>query len=350
MATIRDIANKSGYSIATVSRVLNHDQTLSVSHKAKEAIFKYAEELNYKTMRERSARKTISTGTFGMIYFNSEQQEISDPYFLAIRLGIEKECAARGIKLVKLYRNAESFDFSQIADMEGLLIVGRIHPEEIDQLVLYTDNITFIDYSPLDSMFDSVVIDFRTSVIRVLDYLLELSHERIGFIGGQQYVRPDETVMDYREEFFRDYLGPRTGYAEDNIYIGDFSTEDGYRMMKKAVAHGNLPSAFFIASDSMAIGALRALHEHGILVPEDVSIVGFNDIAASRYLQPSLTTVKVHTEFMGQTAVEIMDERRETRRKIPRKIVIPTELIVRESTAAVPAGKSEPHTSIRKVK
>ncbi|CAM3935874.1 LacI family DNA-binding transcriptional regulator [Alkalicoccus chagannorensis] len=335
MATIRDIAREAGYSIATVSRVLNHDHTLSVSDGAREKIFKTAEELNYKTVRQRSAEKKRSRKNlrFGMVYFHSEKQEMNDPYFLAIRLGIEKTCSERGIELIKIYRTEKGLDLKRANDCDAILVIGSIHPEEIDQLTLCTENITFVDHSPLESMFDSVVIDFRTAMSSVLDHLNELGHTRIGFIGGKQNTHLGEELMDERERVFREHLLLQGSLRPEDIFTGEFKTEEGYRLMKAALQQDDLPTAFFVASDSMAIGAMRALHEQKYRVPEDLSLVGFNDIAASRYLQPALTTIKVYTEFMGETAVEIAEERLGSDRDVPRKIVIPTVLIKRESTA-----------------
>ncbi len=333
MATIRDIAKKSGFSIATVSRVLNYDETLSVSDDTKERIFKVSEELNYRTLKQRSAKNEKTKYRLGIVLFNSEQEEINDPYFLAIRLGIEKACTTKKIDLIKIYRQNNNLDLSHVDQVDGLIIVGRLSPEEIDEVKKITNYITFVDFSPLEATQDSVVIDFQKSMINVLDHLLSLNHRNIGFIGGKQLIRPEITVMDYREKAFRDYLSSINLFDEKFVFTGLFSTEEGYELMKKALQQPKLPTAFFIASDSMAIGALRALHENNIHVPQQVSIIGFNDISASSYLQPSLSTVKVYTEFMGETAVDLMIERLETKRKIPKKVVIPTELMIRESTA-----------------
>lgn len=331
MATIRDIAKKSGFSIATISRVLNYDETLSVSDATKERIFKASEELNYRTLKQRAIKNEKMKYQLGMVLFNSEQEELNDPYFLAIRLGIERECTEQKIDLIKIYRQNNDLDFSSINKVDGMIIVGRVSPEEITEIKKITNSITFVDFSPLESTHDSVVIDFQKSIINVLDHLLSLNHRNIGFIGGMQLVRPGITVMDYREKAFREYLSSINLFDEKYVFTGLFSTEEGYELMKKALKQPKLPSAFFIASDSMAIGALRALHENNIDVPHQVSVIGFNDIAASSYLQPSLSTVKVYTEFMGQTSVQLMVERLKSKRIIPKKVVVPTELIIRES-------------------
>jgi LacI family transcriptional regulator len=118
----------------------------------------------------------------------------------------------------------------------------------------------------------------------------------------------------------------------EHIYIGSFVASSGYELMKKAIEQSQeLPSAFLIASDSMAIGALRALHESGLKVPEDVAIIGFNDIPTSKYTVPPLASVRVHKEFMGETAVHLLLERISKQRTIAKKVIIPTELIIRQS-------------------
>jgi len=104
-----------------------------------------------------------------------------------------------------------------------------------------------------------------------------------------------------------------------------------YNMMKKAIDKGDIPTVFFVASDSMAMGVMQALYESNLKVPQDVGIVSFNDIHTSKYLIPPLSTVRVHTEFMGATAVVLLLERIRENREIPKKVVIPTELIIRES-------------------
>jgi LacI family transcriptional regulator len=104
--------------------------------------------------------------------------------------------------------------------------------------------------------------------------------------------------------------------------------------MKKAITENgdNLPTAFFVGSDAMAIGCLRALHEEKIQVPERVSIIGVNDISVSKYVIPSLSTVKVYTELMGETAVEMLMERVDSKRVVSKKVMISTKLKLRHSS------------------
>ena len=337
MATLKDVAAESGYSIATVSRVLNHDESLAVTEQTRKRIFEVAEAMQYKTVKE---KKMVKEGAdpsrlkLGMVYYRTEEQELSDPYFLAIRLGIENECARHGIVLEKIYREKVSGKLDLSVQVDGLIVVGRVSEPEINILSDVASVLTFVDYAPKDSPYDAVVVDFAEAMESVLDELVELGHDRIGFIGGHRHFPPAAIVKDEREKAFRYYLGTKGLLDESLIFTGDFNTSEGYRLMKEALSDiSSVPTAFFVASDSMAIGAYRAVSEQGLTIPGDLSIVGFNDISASQYLQPSLSTVKVHTEFMGETAVGLMLERLRTKRTIAKKVVIPTHFIKRESIA-----------------
>ncbi|ADH97956.1 LacI family DNA-binding transcriptional regulator [Salisediminibacterium selenitireducens] len=334
MATMKDIAEKSGYSIATVSRVLNQDASLAVTDATKEKIFQVAQSLGYKTLRDKRSEKEAqdpSRLTMGLVYYRTEEQELSDPYFLSIRLGVENKCARMGVTLEKIYRENDNAALQIPSDVDGLIVVGRVSEGEIARLREVTGSLTFVDYPADSRQYDAVVIDFAEAMEVVLAELTGLGHRSIGFIGGHRHFPPDEIVRDEREHAFRYYLDRRGLLDEALIYTGDFNTSEGYRLMTEALQAQNRPTAFFIASDSMAIGAYRAAFEAGVRIPEDLSVVGFNDISASSYLQPSLSTVKVYTEFMGETAVDLAIERIRTKREIPKKVVLPTEFIRRES-------------------
>ncbi|ARP43185.1 LacI family transcriptional regulator [Geobacillus sp. 47C-IIb] len=340
MATLKEIAEKVGVSVATVSRVLNYDTTLSVSDETRKRIFEVAQELNYKTLRERSQQARESF-RLGLIHWYSERQEIDDPYYMAIRLGVEKECFERGIQLVKLFKQNGAYPIERMKELDGIIAVGKFGPKEVSDFARGAKQIVFVDCSPDERQFDSVVIDLRQATITVLDYLLQLGHTKIGYIGGREYVDGETPIRDERETAFYEYLYVKEMYDSRDVWIGAFTAEDGYRLMKEAIAKGDLPTAFFIASDSMAIGALRALHEAGIAVPQDVAIVGFNDLPTAAFLHPPLSTVKVYTEFMGETAVELLIERLTTKRTICKKVIVPTELVVRASSEIDKKGSGQ---------
>ncbi|WP_338553062.1 LacI family DNA-binding transcriptional regulator [Paenibacillus sp. KS-LC4] len=335
MATIKDIAQLANVSIATVSRVLNYDPSLSVGDDTRKRVFEIAQELNYKTLRERNGAAAKEITRIGIVNWYSDQEEMLDPYYMAVRLGVERECFQRQMKVVKLFRQERSYYSEWVGELDGMIAIGRFEKEDLDMFPASMDKIVFVDSSPDDQRFDSVIIDLRKSVTEVLDYLVDMGHQRIGYIGGHNMVN-NKRVRDEREVTLRDYLIAKNLFHPQYIFTGEnLFSEDGYVQMSRAIESGELPSAFFIENDSMAVGALRALHEAGIDVPGTVSLVGFNDIPISEFVQPPLTTVKVHMEYMGETAVELLAERLTTKRSIPKKVVIPTTLTIRNSCSKI---------------
>lgn len=329
MATIKDIAKKAGVSIATVSRVLNYDTTLSVSDETKKRIFEVAEELDYK--KKAGVRKP-DFGKIAIFQWHTEKEELEDLYYMSIRLGVENRCRHHGIHVVKYFQ--DSFGDWKDEDIQGLIAIGKFSSSQVDQLSSISENIVFVDFSPNEDQFDSIVADFERATIKVLDYLIDKGHKEIGYIGGREVFK-DQTsaIEDPRELAFKRHLAEKGLLQEDYMYTGKFLVDHGYSLMKKAIKdHGDkLPTAFLAGNDTLAIGVLRALLEEGIAVPDRVNVIGMNDISVSKYVFPPLSTVNVHTELMGETAVDTILERIEGR-KIAKKINIATELVIRNSS------------------
>ncbi|MEC5423440.1 LacI family DNA-binding transcriptional regulator [Virgibacillus sp. C22-A2] len=327
MATIKDIALKAGVSPATVSRVLNYDVTLSVADKTKKKIFEAAEELSY---RKRSTNKYVGQ-RFAIVHWYTEKEELSDLYYLSIRLGIEQRCK-------ELDMNAEIYFFDNIheipaEEIEGIIAVGKFSNSQVEALTKINSKVVFVDYSPDGDKFDSVVIDFERATHKIIDYFIDTAHKEIGFIGGREILKGEkEPLVDLREKTFQSYMEEKGLFDNRFVYIGSFSVDEGYNLMKQAIEElgDELPTAFFMSSDVMAIGSLRALHEAKVAVPERVSIIGINDMSVSKYVYPSLSTIKVYTEIMGETAVDTLVERLEGR-KIAKRVVIATKLVIRKS-------------------
>jgi LacI family transcriptional regulator len=331
MATLKDIAAQAGFSLATVSRVLNHDASLNVTDDTRNKIYEVAEELGYQTIRQRS-RNLSKRIRIGVIHWYSQKEELGDPYYLSVAKGVEKECFSRKIEFASVFKDGEKYTTGELNDLDGFIAIGKFSNEDIQEFSAFSKNIVFVDSSPNDKVYDSVIVDIRSATREVLKNMFASGHRKIGFIGGREHVGKNKIALeDEREKAYRDFTREKGIYNERDIYIGSFTTEGGYNMMKKAVSKGDIPTAFFIASDSMAMGVIQALYESGLKVPQDVGIVSFNDISTSKYLIPPLSTVRVHTEFMGATAVGLLLERIKDNREIPKKVVIPTELIIRES-------------------
>ena len=322
MATIHDVAKAANVSIATVSRVLNFDETLNIPDDTKKRIFETAQQMNYTNNRKKKKQRQM---TIGIAQWYTQKQELKDPYYLQIRLAVERKCDEEKISFQRLLLG----EMGNKA-VDGIIAIGKFKKSEIDFLESYEVPIIFIDFSPDREKYDAVLTDFQQGTEKALNYMIEAGHQKIGYIGGVE-ILDDEPILDEREETFKAFMKKRKLFKEEWFMKGAFLPEEGYRMMKALLALQDYPTAVFVSSDPMAIGAYRAVYEKGLKVGSDVSIIGVDDIDTAQFFMPSLTTVKVYTAFMGETAVLELIQRITTERKISKRIYIPTKLIIRES-------------------
>ncbi|MBM6615542.1 LacI family DNA-binding transcriptional regulator [Desemzia sp. RIT804] len=330
MATIKEIAEKAGVSSATVSRVLNYDESLSVSDETKKRIFETAERLNYS---KHEKKKKLKQGKIAVVQWYTEKEELNDLYYLSIRLGVEKKAEEEGYEIVRLFQDSKS---NLTADIAGIVAIGKFSEREIKKLSKWTKNICFVDSNQLSHKLDSVEVDFEQAVTEVVDYLVERQHQKIGFIGGKEsYGDQSATVVDKRQLIFEQLLKEQELFSEKFFFVADsYHVSDGEKAMQQAMnlLGDDFPTAFFIANDALAIGSLRILQENGLSIPNDVCIIGFNDASVAKYVFPTLSTVRVETELMGETALELLLDRMSTDRTVAKKITLSTELIIRESS------------------
>jgi LacI family transcriptional regulator len=338
MATIKEIAVHAKVSSSTVSRVLNNDPTISVTAETRDRILKVSKELGYKTVRKRKSDQNLSKptspriGIFLAHTLEEEEDGIDDPYFTAIRQGIESECLNQGIFSNKIIRLLDDYQEQFIDDLDGLIVVGVMNPSVLNRVFDCTDNVVFVNYSPDEDKYDSVISDFEKATTSVLMHLFNQGYKRIGYIGGQEREQITKVIIeDKRYTTYVDLMSSKGLYQEEQVFIGEFSMNQGYELMKNAIKNGNLPEAFFIASDSMSIGAMRALQEANLRVPEDVAIASFNDVKMAKFASTPLTSVKVYTEQMGRVSIQLLLDRI-AGRELPLKVTVPTKLFIRESS------------------
>ncbi|KEQ25910.1 LacI family DNA-binding transcriptional regulator [Paenibacillus tyrfis] len=325
MVTIKDIAQQANVSTTTVSRVLNNDQSFNVSEKTRNKVLEVARRLGYKTIVERYNKKHYRLAlVYKSFIFNSH---LDNDFHFSIRSGIDRVCLQYEIDSINVF----NFTNMSASHIHGAIIQGNYTDEEITGIArsLDTDKILVIGRCPNDNKFDSVWFDTKKAIHSALDYLTGLGHRDIGYIGSIE--SPDLEFEDRRDQVFLRYMSKFPEFKSSRIYIGENGIKSGYKMMERAFHEGPLPSAFFIANDPNAIGALEFLKEQNISVPGMVSIVGFNDHSMARYTTPSLTTVHIPTEYMGQTAVQTIIERIEDVRSMCKKVLIPTQLMIRNS-------------------
>lgn len=330
MATLKEIAEVVGTSITTVSRVLNYDHTLSVSDEMRSKIIEVAQEMNYQTPRNRKTIPDVFQKRIAIIHWYDVKSELDDPYYVGIRRGIENLASKSQVDTKILYKEKGEYDLRKLGTIDGLICVGKFTPEQIALFRQISSRIVFVDSSPDIRTYDSVVIDFKDAIKQVVDYFSLKGFLEVGYLGGKELVSEDILLGERRARYFEEYTKRQNIHHPAHIHIGEFNSESGYTMMKDILVKKKHARAYFCANDSIALGALKAIHEKGIKVPSDIALIGFNDDATSAFTYPSLTTVRVYTEFMGEQALLSLCEQFEGR-TIPVRKMIPTELVLRES-------------------
>ena len=339
MATIKEIASLAEVSISTVSRVLNFDETLNVTDITREKILKIADELEYISSKTKKSKNKRSQN-IGIVYWYNYEEELGDPYYLSIRIAAEKKCNQNNFNLVKL---SEDSDINDIKNVNGIIAIGRFAESTIEKLASANENIVFVDFSPDENRFDSVMADLGKSTNKILNYLYELGHRKIGFIGGKG---PDDLSyenvnMDERYIKYREFMERKGIYNPEYRYQGErFSFKVGYDLTIEALKSKDRVTALFVGNDTMAVGAYKAISEAGLSIPNDISIVGFNDQPSAKYMIPSLTTIRIPSEYLGSAAVDLLIENINGSREYNKKVIIPTEFKIRESCTPLKKRRS----------
>ncbi|RSJ59036.1 HTH-type transcriptional regulator LacR [Streptococcus gordonii] len=332
MVTIKDIAHAAGVSSATVSRVLNQDQAMSVSDETRIKIFTIAEQLGYKKSKKTNKRSKFSH-RIAIIEWYTEQEELDDLYYYSIRLGAEKRAQELGYEVIRIFNNDS---LTQLENIDGIIAIGKFSPDKIKELETYSDKLVFVDSDTLNFGHSCVTTDFENSVINVIDYFINNGLKKIGMIAGQETSSDRSTLLsDPRLNTFQSYLTQLKLYDPNLIKIGSFSSEAGYKIMKEFIMElgDNLPPAFFAANDALASGALRALQEAKIPVPERVGLISFNDTSLAKYMYPKLSTVTVFTEEMGKQAIQILEQSfLKDSPSVAYMVKLATRLTIRESS------------------
>lgn len=335
MITIKEVAKAAGVSPATVSRALAGSDR--VTEKTRKLIEKIAHELNYTP--NFSAKALIGKGTnlVGLIV-----PEISSNYFAQVIEYAEAALHKKGYTLIigttawDLQKGLETLKIMMGRHVDGIIYADN---SNMDTGVLFQSEQRLADY-PLVvigryggmHLQESVVVEEAYGISLLVKHLADLGHTSIGYLGEEKSSR-------VRLPLFQQAL-QQAGLPYCEAFIKANGTErfeaGGYLRMKELLAEGTLPTAVFATYDYFAIGALRAAHEAGLRVPEDLSITGFDNIRETEFLVPSLTTVSPPIMEMTQRAVDILIEKiqkPESRQKHATTSVYP-ELIVRESSAA----------------
>ncbi|CAI6082935.1 HTH-type transcriptional repressor CytR [Cohnella sp. JJ-181] len=322
-------------SVATVSKVLNDYTT--VSRATREKVLALVAEMQFRP--NEAARSLVGrrSMTIGILLTTG----LSNPFFVHLLGGIDEALKERGYDLIYLAQLSAHPEYNFVQhcrsrNVEGVLAFGfQLGELDADKLVASGIPTLFIDLNLTGERAGYVSSDNKEAVQGAVRYLHELGHRRIAYVAGLpgSYVG-ERRLAGYREGMAAAGLIPRP----DDIVVGDFTQETGYRAMRQLLALAERPTAVVCGSDKAAIGALQAAREAGVAVPDELSVVGFDDIDEARVVHPPLTTVRQDMPALGRLAVELLDRLIAEPGSPAPSVIVPTTLVVRGTTGAAPMG------------
>lgn len=326
--SIKQISQMTGFSPATVSNALNRKK--GVNRETSEKIFGVAEQLGYKPDRVITKIKFVTYRKNGLIIDDNQ-------FFPAMIEGVERQAKNLGYETIfsRLDYEDESFEerlAEVLEDTSALMILLGAEMLEEDYLLFknYKGYMVLLDGWSEDMEFDAVMINNTDSVCHAMEYLVEMGHREIGYLRGDYRIK----AFRYREYGYIRVL-EKHGFPIRESYQVTIGTqlESSYEDMKRYLESSpKLATAYFADNDIIALGAMRAFQEKGIRIPEDVSIIGFDDIPFSAVSAPGLTTIHVFKQNMGETAVRrALDYIRYPDKREKMKIQICTKFIERDS-------------------
>jgi LacI family transcriptional regulator len=329
MATnIRDVAKAAGVSVATVSKVLNGYTT--VNENTKERVLQFVKEMQFRpnsAARSLVGRRSMTIGIF-------LTTGLAHPFFTQILAGMEQALKSKGYDLIYLAQLSWNREYSfvrhcQSRNVEGVVVFGFQHEDmNFDELIESGIPALFIDLDVRGGRAGYISSDNQEGAQQAVSYLAGLNHRRISFLSGNK----DSYVSRHRQEGYRAGLAAADlPYREEYVAEGDFTRETGYVAMGKLLALTERPTAVICCSDMSAVGAMEAIHDAGLSVPEDISVIGFDDIEIARYVRPALTTVRQDMITIGRRSIELLDDLILDKKLPPPEAIVPTELIVRGS-------------------
>lgn len=329
--TIHDIAKQAGVSITTVSLVLN-DKKCRVSKETKERIIKVAKELNYKPSQIARSLATSETKTIGLIV-----PDITNPFFAQMAKGIGDALSNTGYTmfLANSYndhkKELQHISKFQQHSIDGLIITS-VNSEVYDETFEKNLSMPFVILDRHISKMDrtSIEVDDFLGGYMATEYLLKCGHRRIAcFAANQMYLNARERLRGY-EQALQDYRIP---VDKNLIFYSDYTIDGGYKSGLQLLKTD--ATAVFASNDLMAFGLYKICSEKGVLIGDNISVIGFDDIPVSEYLSPRLTTIRQPIYEIGQKVVDTLILLIKNPKSDPPSVIFPLELIVRDSVKVI---------------
>lgn len=328
MVTIDEIAKLSKVSVSTVSKALNG--YTEISEKTRNRVIEIADQLGYMPNATAQSLVRKRSNTIGVVY--EVEYGLKNLFFSGVLEAFRKNVEKNGYDILLLSHNTDSgLDYlrhCQSKNVDAVLVVsGGDNQESIQKLC--QSNLAVLTLDPHEKSSNSIYSDSYASIRRSCKYLYELGHKKIAFINGSY-------TNFIGKERLRAYLDFMNEKGLEPMYLKDrsnesYSYEEGHHTMKMIFESYGLPEAVCSVSDLMAVGAINYLNTHGFSVPQDVSVIGFDDLQVCEIVTPKLTTVRQNYEAFGEIACFTLMGMIEGKVRTIEPIVVETEIIVRDS-------------------
>ena len=341
--TQKEIAQEANVSVSTVSRVINNKGKNVASQEVQDRIWEIVRRTNYipndSAQKLRSGHVSTAGQAIGSIECVFARMPFSgrDQFFSELARNVEVE--ALGLNYVLKYsftslalQQSNAAQALSESSANGAVILGRCDKPTFTILKKRFKNICYVGLNYFKQEYDQVICDGMEASKAAVNYLIDLGHTKIGYIGeAMEEIR----YIGYRNAMIEKKLSTESRYVA-NVLL---SYEGGYNGAKKLLSCASDITAVFCANDITAVGAMRAFQESGLSIPKDISVIGVDDIETSKYLAPPLTTIQIPIEEMGKLAAKLLVDRIHGGHRIPVKLLLPFQLKVRESCAKPRTGK-----------
>lgn len=329
-----EVAARAGVSKATVSRVLN--KTQAIAPETERRVLEVVRQLNYHKNVHARRLATGRSDLFGLVI-----SEIINPYFPEIIRGFQAEAWDRGFDVV-LCNTEYSPERSQAviqklleSDVRGVAIMTNSLDQSVtSELTEAGVGLVFCNLGPPKRLVSNIAIDYERGISQAIAHVFELGHRRTAVIAGPEDNRTAVTIKHALV----------TGLEQRNlsplaVIHSNYRVDAGASAVRAILATPELPTVIFCGSDLIAMGAMSALEEAGVRIPEDISVIGIDDISFAFLARPPLTTIRVPRERLGRIAFEALDKMQKLKRRKGADYYLETELVIRKSTAPLQEGR-----------
>ena len=335
--TSQDVAELAGVSRTTVSFVLNDVPGVKISEETRQRVLEAARQLNYYPASAARSLASGRTNAIGLVLCQSPNSIFADAVLPEVIRGLGEVAQERGFRILLQSVGDVTHQEAYIAlvrekYIDGLIVSGpRSDDAQLPQLA--KEGFPIVLLGQLNEVnFNFVDVDNVGAARMATEHLITLGHQRIGLITNAplQYTASRDRLRGYRLALEAHGLP----YDDNLVRYGNFREESGYEAMTQLLALAERPTAMFVACDLVAFGAMEAIKEHGLAIPEDIAVVGFDDVRLANYVDPPLTTVHLPAYEQGRRAADLLislisgEEVEET------QVLLKTKLVIRESCGA----------------